>query len=229
MAIERLFLVAASGLAREVLSAIRASDTHKVIGFLDDNPELRGTSIDGVPVVGPITDAADHPEAKFLLCAGSGIVRRSIAHNLSALGIHRDRYATVVHPSAIIPSDCTVGAGTILLAHVVMTTAVSVGEHVVAMPNATLTHDNVIEDFATLCAGVTLGGSVRVNEAAYLGMNTSVRQGLCVGAEAVVGMGSVVLGDVVDGLTVAGNPARPLRRVSENRTLASPVLSERGR
>jgi serine acetyltransferase len=76
------------------------------------------------------------------------------------------------------------------------------------MPNVVLTHDDVVEDFATLCAGVALGGSVRVRPRAYLGMNASVRESLTIGTDAVVGMGSVVLRDVPDEETWFGTPAR---------------------
>ena len=40
-----------------------------------------------------------------------------------------------------------------------------------------------------------------------------IREETSVGALAVVGMGSVVLEDVPDGTLVAGNPARPVRRL----------------
>ena len=103
-----------------------------------------------------------------------------------------------------------VGRGSILLDGVVVTADASVGSHVVVMPNCTITHDDVQGDFSTLAAGVALGGSVRIRKAAYIGMNASVRQGLTVGKGATVGMGSVVLGDVPDGQTWAGVPARQL-------------------
>lgn len=52
-------------------------------------------------------------------------------------------------------------------------------------------------------------GSVRVGEGAYI-VGAIVRNQCRIGREAFVGMGAVVVKDVEDGQTVAGNPARPL-------------------
>jgi acetyltransferase-like isoleucine patch superfamily enzyme len=92
-----------------------------------------------------------------------------------------------------------------------MTADVHVGSHVVVMPHVTLTHDDVLEDFATVCAGVTLGGGVTVGEAAYLGMRSAVRENLVVGRDSLLGMGAVLLEDLPPGDCWAGVPAHPLR------------------
>jgi len=102
--------------------------------------------------------------------------------------------------------------GTILLAGTVLTADVTVGAHVVTMPHVVFTHDDTAEDFATLCAGVALGGRVSVGARAYLGMNASVRQGIRVGKDATLGMGSVLLTDLPDGECWAGVPAKQLTR-----------------
>lgn len=202
-----LILVTASGLAREALETARAGDTFEVIGFVDDDPALWGEVIDDVKVLGGLDVVRDVPDAAVLLCAGRGAVRASLGLRL---GLRDLRYATVVHPSVSVPQSCVVGAGSILLAGCVLTSAISVGRHVVAMPNVVLTHDDVVDAFATLCAGVTLGGSVHVGSGAYIGMNASVRERCRVGHDALVGMGSVVVTDIPDGEIWAGVPAKPL-------------------
>jgi sugar O-acyltransferase (sialic acid O-acetyltransferase NeuD family) len=206
----QLILVAASGLAREVLALVRALGGYEVVGILDDDEARHGTMLDGVPVLGGLPSVVDHREAELLVCAGRGAARERIVERLDELGVFPVRYATVVHPSVEVPAGSEVGVGSIVLAGSVLTAAVTVGSHVVVMPNATLTHDCVLQDFSTVCAGVALGGGVVVGRTAYVGMNASVRENVRVGEASVLGMGAVLLVDQPDGETWAGVPARPL-------------------
>jgi sugar O-acyltransferase (sialic acid O-acetyltransferase NeuD family) len=204
---EDLLLVAASGLAREVLAVLRRTDRYRVVGVLDDDPALAGSHLDGVPVLGGLDLLSEHPRAQLLLCPGGGQARRRLAERLDS---YRGRFATVVSPGADLAPDTLVGPGSIVLGGVVATAAVTIGSHAVVMPNAVLTHDTVLGDFATVCAGVTLGGRVQVGQAAYLGMSASVRQDVRVGEGATLGMGSVLLTDLPAGQTWVGVPARPM-------------------
>ena len=200
-----LLLIGASGLAREVLAA----GITGVVGILDDNTDLHETEVAGVPVVGNIVDAVTRAEA-LLICVGPSTSRRHVARRLRKFGVDDDRFATYVARSARVGASSEIGVGSILLDGVVVTANATVGSHVVIMPNATVTHDDVLDDYATLAAGVSLGGSVHIRKSAYIGMNASIRQGVSVGVGATVGMGAVVLQDVPDEQIWAGVPARPL-------------------
>lgn len=205
-----LALVAASGLAAEVIATVRASADHDPLVILDDDVQRRGLELSDVPIAGGLEEIRSFPDYDVVVCAGRGTVRRTLVNRLSALGVGPDRYARVVHPSVQVPHGCVVGQGSIVLGHVALTAAVTIGSHVVVMPNTSITHDDHVSDFATLCAGVTLGGRVLVCEGAYVGMNASVREGLCLGADSMLGMGSVLLEDLPAGETWVGVPAAPL-------------------
>jgi sugar O-acyltransferase (sialic acid O-acetyltransferase NeuD family) len=224
-----LILVAASGLAREVLALVRSHGEYEVVGILDDDEARHGTTLDGVPVLGGLAAVVDHPGPELLVCAGRGFSRERIVERLDQLGVTPIRYATVVHRSVEVPRGCEVGIGSIVLAGAVLTAAVTVGSHVVVMPNVTLTHDCVLQDFSTVCAGVALGGSVVVGRTAYVGMNASVRENVRVGEGATLGMGAALLVDQPDGETWAGVPARPLgvaTGIARNRTDGWPATAE---
>jgi sugar O-acyltransferase (sialic acid O-acetyltransferase NeuD family) len=210
-----LVLLAASGLAREVLSILDRLPQFGVVGILDDEPSLHGTSIRGVPILGPLDAFVSYPDAELLVCAGRGSARRGISDRMARLGVDDERYAIVADPAAMASSTCTIGAGSILLAQSALTADVRLGRHVVVMPNATLTHDDVVEDFATICAGVSVGGSVTIGAAAYIGMNASIRERVLVGPDSTIGMGACVLTDIPAGEVWAGVPAKSVSKVTQ--------------
>jgi sugar O-acyltransferase (sialic acid O-acetyltransferase NeuD family) len=207
-----LLLLGAGGLARETLAAVRVlPEAWQPIGALDDDPALHGGQIDGLPVLGGIEQVREHESAAVIACIAN--VRRPASRAVidARLALPPERWATIVHPAASLAPGVEVGYGSILLAGAVVTAPQRLGRHVVAMPHVLLTHDNQVDDYATLAGGATLGGGVRIRRSAYLGQRSVIREYVEVGEEAVVGMGSVVLSDVPARETWAGVPARRLK------------------
>ncbi|SEE30737.1 sugar O-acyltransferase, sialic acid O-acetyltransferase NeuD family [Streptomyces sp. 2231.1] len=217
-----LLIIGAGGFARETAQAVRDAGDLKLLGHLDDDTALHGTEVDGVPVLGGCDLVHERSAAQVVVCVGNPRDYASRARLVRRLGLPGDRYATVIHPTAAVSSTSRVGPGSVLLAHCALTAAVRVGAHVAVMPHVVLTHDDVVEDFATLASGARLGGGARLERGAYVGAGALVREGTTVGAWSLVGMGGTVLGDVPPGEVWAGNPARRLRAA------AAPVLDELG-
>ncbi|MDO5745659.1 MAG: acetyltransferase, partial [Micrococcaceae bacterium] len=69
--VARVLLLAASGLAREVMASIAQCNDHQVVGLLDDNKKLHGSRIGGVSVLGGLELAVDRDE-QLLICTGNG-------------------------------------------------------------------------------------------------------------------------------------------------------------
>ena len=206
-----LVIVGAGGFARETAQAVHDAGSYELLGHLDDNPDLHGREVDGVLVLGGCDRVHSLAETRVVICVGNPTDYAARARLVRRLGLPADRYATLIHPTAVVSATSEVGPGSVLLAHCVLTAAVRVGAHVAVMPHAVLTHDDVVEDYVTITSGVRLGGGVRLEQGAYVGSGALVREGTTVGAWSQIGMGSSVLGDVPPGEVWVGSPARRLR------------------
>ena len=206
---ESLLLLGAGGLAREVIASVGSAGSHRIVGVLDDDHSLHGSRLDGVPVIGHISQAPLRDE-QLLVCIESGPSRERVVRRMITAGVESERFATCVDPAVRVPSGCMVGPGSILLPGGVLTASVTIGSHVVAMPSVVFARDDVVADFATLNTGALLGDGVHIGRGAELGMASAVRRRLMVGAYATLGMGGVLMEDLPSYETWAGVPARRL-------------------
>ena len=179
----------------------------RVLGFLDERPEMKGRLIDNVPVLGTLADIASLRDRVMVICAGVGdpALKRRFSDMTAADGFTLS--PPIVHPSAHVSSCVSVGPGTVVCAGVVMTVNVRIGRHVIVNVNATISHDASIDDFATVAPGVNVCGGVSVGEGAYLGVGCSIRERIQIGAWSVIGGGSFVRSNVPERTVYAGVPA----------------------
>jgi sugar O-acyltransferase (sialic acid O-acetyltransferase NeuD family) len=209
-----LLILGGGGLARETIELVRAANrpapVWDLLGVLDDDPRLHGRALLGVPVLGSTEEAGGHATALVCACVASPGDPLRRLRLVERLGLPAERYATLIHPAAVVPDSATIGPGSVLHAGTVLTADVRVGAHVSCMPAVVLTHDDVIEDGVTFGAGVLVAGGVTIERGAYLGSGARLREGLTIGSGAVVGMGAVVTRSVGAGEVWAGVPARPL-------------------
>ncbi|MEL7512672.1 MAG: acetyltransferase, partial [Cyanobacteria bacterium J06554_3] len=168
----------------------------EVLGYLDDEPSRQGTQVRGFPVLGPLAMAKEMPDAHFVNGIGSSRSHRQKRAMIESLGLTLERFATVVHPSAVIASSALIGQGCVVMANVTVCANVTIGHQVMMLPNCVVGHDSIINDYSILAAGVTVSGVVNVGSACYLGANACVKEYLTIGEQALLGMGAVVVKDV---------------------------------
>jgi sugar O-acyltransferase (sialic acid O-acetyltransferase NeuD family) len=179
--------------------------TGQVIGFVDDDPALRGQEILGLPVLGGSAWLRDH-DAVVAVALGSSAARARIVEALASWGVQPA--PALVHPEASVGTGTQLGEGTVVAAHATLTTEVSVGRFAIVNVGATVSHRARLGDFTTVAPGVHLAGEVRAGEGVDVGLGASVIQGLTLGSWSVVGAGAVVVSDVPPDTTVLGCPAR---------------------
>ena len=198
----QIVIVGAGGLGRECLDTALTCGW-EVVAFVDER--TAGSTVRGIRVI-PV---ADVPRGSgFVVGIADPVARRRLVDELSAAG----HDATVlVHPTAVVAPETTLGEGSIVLGGAYVSSSVTIGRHAQVQYNATVGHDAVFGDFVSVYPGGNVSGSVRLDDDVTVGSGAVVLQGRRVGAAAFVGAGAVVTRDVEPGDVVVGSPARPLR------------------
>lgn len=199
---EPLWIIGAGGHARVVLATALAAGV-PVAGCVDENRATHGSSILGVTVLGD--DAVLPDGAVCIVAIGDQAVRAKLVEQFGA-----KRYASLVHPTAVLAEGAAVAAGTVVFAGAILQAEAKVGRHAIVNTGAIVEHQCVLADLVQVASGAVLAGGVVVEEGAFIGAGAVVLPGVKVGSRSVVGAGAVVTRDVQAGATVVGVPARPL-------------------
>jgi sugar O-acyltransferase (sialic acid O-acetyltransferase NeuD family) len=118
---------------------------------------------------------------------------------------------SIVHPTAYVAANAAIGNGSQVLANAAVGAEARLGRQTIVNTGASVDHECVLGDGVHIAPGATLAGCVSVGDRTLVGAGAVVLPRVRIGRDAIVGAGSVVLRDVLDGTTVAGNPARRLR------------------
>ncbi len=204
---KRLYIAGAGGFGREVAAwardFCRAEKNWDLIGFLDDNPAALGDFPSDLTVVGNVDSQRFEDRDRVFVAICEPRVKMQIVEKLQG----RVQFATIIHPTAIIGAHCRIGVGSILCPGVMLTTNVTIGDHVHLNLKVTIGHDSQVGSFSTLNSHADITGAVVVEEAVFMGSHAVVLPRGHVGAYSRVGAGSVVLRHVAAGDTVLGVPA----------------------
>jgi sugar O-acyltransferase (sialic acid O-acetyltransferase NeuD family) len=203
----------ASGFGREVAPLVKQAHAGATIVFLDDAPKAK--ALNGLPVW-TFDRFLGEPAAErsAVIAIADSHVRQKLDQRCHDAGVEP---LAVRHPSVVELDDVVIGDGAVLCSFVTLTSNILIGRSFHANIYSYVAHDCRIGDFVTFAPGVMCNGNVHIGDHAYIGTGAVIRQGspdkpLTIGAGAVVGMGAVVIKDVPPGITVVGNPARPLDR-----------------
>ena len=183
---------------------------YRLIGFVDDLKEKQGTSANGYEVFDR-SAFQRYKSAKVLAVPGSPTSFQHRKTIISGLSIDTTRFATVIHPNAVVGKDARMGMNLLLMAGVIITSNTILGNNVCVLPNTVIHHDVTIGDYCLIGSGVVIGGYVQVGSECYVGGGTTIINGVTIGNKTLIGMGSNVIRSWGEELKIAGNPAKILR------------------
>jgi sugar O-acyltransferase (sialic acid O-acetyltransferase NeuD family) len=191
-----IIILGAGGEALEITEVIklinRKENTWNIVGYLDDNKKLIGTTVSEYKVLGTIDDAVNYPNAYFISSIGHpnrpelrGEIRKRIPFG-------DDKLATIIHPSVVICPTAKIGNGCFIQANCVLSTHTVIGNNVLIAYSSNVGHESTIQDDSVVGVNVTITSDVHIGKSVYIGPGAIFRNDLSVGDNTLIGIGSVV-------------------------------------
>lgn len=195
-----------------VYEVIAESTDYEVVALVDDDNSLWGHSVMGLPVIGGVQVLPEYALSSGISAAfvaiGDMLVRARIAARCQELGLSAP---TFVHPTAFVSAQARIGKGCFIGAGAQVLTGSEVGDLARINAGAVISHAVRLGFANTVGPNATLTGRVTTGAQVLIGAGSTILNDVKIGAGAIVGAGAVVTRDVLEGQTVVGIPARPLK------------------
>lgn len=209
-----IVIIGAGGFGREVAWLIEDINnlklTWNLIGFVDDNNSITGSKINGYPVLGNVDWLLDK-DVYVVNAIGNPIIKKKVMLRLQKSS---NKYPILIHPSVIISKLVKIGEGSIICAGNIITVNIEIGSHVIVNLDCTIGHDAVIKNYATILPSVNISGATLIDECVSVGTGSAIIQGIKIGANSIIGAGSVVVKDIPENCVAVGIPAKPIKQIN---------------
>ena len=212
-----LIILGGSGIGMIAASIANDLGYFKVKGFLNDVVPV-GSQIgkyNKIPVIGTTNNIHEYlkDDNTLFFIAYVGLQNeKEVYEKVASLEIPKSRFATLIHPTAIIPKGfCSIGTGVLMSPLSQLSPDTTIEDNCILLPNSFVGHDSVLRKFAHIATNSVVGANVEVGRAVHIGSNATIREKIKIGDYSLVGAGAVVLKDVPENSIVVGNPATLLR------------------
>ena len=197
---ESIILIGGSGHAKVIIDCIRSAGAD-VFGVLDDSI-LAETRVHGVPVLGKTDEYDKYCDHPFLMAIGNNKIRRALAEKMNV------KWATVVHPRAVVSDSANLGEGTVVMPNAVINADAIVGRHCIINTGAVVEHDNLLGDYVHISPNAVLGGTVTVGDGTHIGLGACVRNNMNICGDCTIGVGAAIVKNIAEPGIYVGVPAR---------------------
>jgi UDP-perosamine 4-acetyltransferase len=203
-----IVIVGSGGHASSTLELIEASTDFEVAGYVDDFGEAPGGFFDH-NYLGGTEDLLNGDTPTNLLAMGFVgkwplCPRRAVFLKLLDMGF---KFPKLIHPSAQIANEISIGEGSQVHPNVVLRKGVSIGFGAVINTAAIIDHGSKIGDFTIINPRATICGSVEIEADCYVGVSSTIIERVKVGNGVFINAGSIVTRDIMADCAVRGNPA----------------------
>ena len=208
---ENIAIFGAGGYGRELACLLKIinkeSPTWNLVGFYDDNPDLKGTHNEYGVVLGGMKDLNS---VKEKLAVAIAIGNPSVVKKVVSLIDNNNLYfPNLVSPNTVFldRDSVKIGRGNIICINCSFSCNIHIGDFNTFNGWINVGHDANIGSFNSIMPDVKISGEVHIGEVNFIGCAAVILQQISIGNNTTIGANSTVLRKTKDGCTYVGNPA----------------------
>ncbi|MEY8191255.1 acetyltransferase [Peribacillus simplex] len=205
---KKICIIGQGGHSKVIEDILLSLKEYEIGAYLDDR--FIDTKHQNGTLYGPISlvnQLISNSHFSFIVAIGNNEIRKKIVETLK---IPYDRYALLIHRSAIISPTASIGLGTVVMPGAIINADTQVGQHAIINTGVIVEHENRIGNFVHLSPNATLTGNVQVDEGSHIGAGVTIIPNISIGNWCIVGAGATVIRDVGEFKKVAGTPAKSI-------------------
>ena len=202
-----LIIIGAGGHAISVTN-VALSCGYSVTAYVDDNKS--GTTILDVPVISTEFCYSLYTHHNYFVAIGKNDTRERVVNKLKMV-MPNAQFPSLIHQSSVIGISSKVGEGTVVMPKANVGPNSSVGAFCIINTSSSIDHDCYVKGFASLAPGVITGGNVKIGLRSAISIGTTIKHGVSIGDDTVVGASSYVNKNIEDKVVAYGTPCKTVR------------------
>ncbi|ARU56013.1 sugar O-acyltransferase, sialic acid O-acetyltransferase NeuD family [Oleiphilus messinensis] len=195
---------------RMILAVQTATPNFRVYGFIDNDPDKKGTEFYGYPIFGGVECVPRLVELgiQFVnLITGDLQSRFSVSREIARLG---GKFTNFVHPNVNLTMT-DIGVGNYIQESVIVQAGVSIGDNASIHMGSLIGHESSIGNSVFLAHAVSVSGCCEIGDGCFIGTNATILPRITIGKWSTIGAGAVVTKSIPDYSVVVGNPGKIIK------------------
>ena len=210
---ENVLIYGIGSLGEKIFEYNKRDCKYNIVGFIDDKQNLE-PEFCGIPTMNYEQFKRRYRPEDYKLFVAIGYVKCSYYRETVCNKVSSDCYETInyISPNAICWEGALIGRNIFIADNVFVGHGCKIMDGVILYEGCTFSHDVEIGAYSFLSLRVAFGGYTKLGNNSFVGLNTTVKDDVTIGAYNIVGCGTNVIKSTEDYNVTVGNPGRSQKR-----------------
>ena len=204
---EKVFIYGIGSLAEKILEYNNRDQLFDIIGFLDDGGNLEA-SFSLLPVMTYSNFKTQYSAEDCKIFVAIGYTKCNYYRELIVNRVLSDGYQLInyISPKSICWDNTIIGLNIFIADNVFVGHGSQIHDGVIIYEGCTFSHNTKVESYCFISLRVASGGFTKIGHNSFIGVNTTIKDDITIGAYNIVGCGTNILKSTNEKNVIVGNP-----------------------